>query len=171
MSRDTLGGVVLVLIGIGILVGVFMFPFSTYQEIQSHQTTDAEILSTDIAQKEELDDGETEIEYYPRVEYRYTVDGETYTDTRIFHSTQVNNEEGELRGKEYDERSDAQDIVDKYPEGGTAQVYYDPSDPSTSYLEDATGNLLMTVVGGGLFGVVALAAGVGGLLGLVDLND
>jgi len=171
MGRDTLGGVVLVLIGIGILTGVYLFPFSTYQEIRSHQQTDAEILSTDIEQAEEVEEGETEIEYYPRVEYRYTVDGETYTDTRIFHETQVGNEEGELRGKEYDERSDAEDIVQKYQEGSTGRVYYDPSDPSTSYLKDASGNLLLTTGIGGLFGVLALAGGIGGLLGFVDLNS
>jgi len=171
MVKQQLTGVVLLLVGIGIVAGAFLGPFSTYQDVQSHETTSAEILSSDIETATEQDDGETEVEYYPRIEYEYTVDGSSYTDVRVFHATQVGNEAGELRGKEFDDENKAQNVVSRYQSGSTATVRYDPDDPEVSYLEDPSNDLLITSGMMGLFGLLFGGLGLGGVLGIVSLND
>jgi len=171
MVKQQLTGVVLLLVGVGVVTGAFLGPFSTYQEVQSHETTEAEILSSDIESATEQDDGETEVEYYPRIEYEYAVDGTSYTDVRVFHATQVENEPGELRGKEFDNENKAQNVVSRYQSGSTATVRYDPDDPELSYLEDPSQSLLTTSGMMGLFGLIFGGMGLGGLLGLVSLDD
>jgi hypothetical protein len=171
MVKQQLTGVVLLLVGIGVVTGAFLGPFSTYQKVQTHETTSGEILSSDIESATEQDDGETEVEYYPRIEYEYTVDGSSYTDVRVFHATQVGNEAGELRGKEFDSESKAQNVVSRYQSGSTATVRYDPDDPELSYLEDPSSNLLMTSGIMGLFGLIFGGLGLGGALGIVSLDD
>jgi hypothetical protein len=171
MVKQQLTGVLLLLVGIGVVTGGFLGPFSTYQEVQSHETTEAEILSSDIESATEQDDGETEVEYYPRIEYEYTVDGTSYTDVRVFHASQVGNEAGELRGKEFDSQNKAQNIASKYQSGSTATVRYDPGDHELSYLEDPSQSLLQTVGIMGLLGLVFGGMGLGGILGLVSLDD
>ena len=171
MVKQQLTGVFLVLVGIGIVTGGFLGPYSTYQEVQTHETTDADIVRSDVESATEQDEGETEVEYYPRVEYEYEVGGERYSDVRIFHASQVTNEAGELRGKEFDAESDARDVADRYPSGSTATVRYDPDDPDVSYLEDPTSDILMAAGMMGLFGLLLGGLGLGGILGLVSLND
>lgn len=171
MIKQQLTGAVLLLVGVAIATGGFLGPFSTYQDVQSHETTDAEIVSSSVESATEQDEGETDTEYYPRVEYEYTVDGTSYTDVRIFHATQVDNEAGELRGKEFDNQNKAQNVAGRYQSGSTASVYYDPDDPELSYLEDPSGSLLTTTGMFGLFGLVFGGLGLGGLLGVVSLND
>lgn len=105
------------------------------------------------------------------MEYEYTVDGTSYTDNRIYHPSQVESESGELRGKEFDAQSDAQDVVDRYETGTTATVYYDPDDPDVSYLEDPSNDLLVAAGIMGLFGLLAGGSGLGGLLGFVSLGN
>jgi len=171
MVKQQLTGVFLLLVGIGIVTGGFLGPFSTYQEVQSHETTDADILSSDVESATEREDGETEVEYYPRIEYEYAVDGTSYTDVRVFHASQVNNEPGELRGKEFDSQNKARNIAGKYQSGSTATVRYDPDDHERSYLEDPSRSLLVTTGMMGLFGLLFGGMGLGGILGLVSLDD
>jgi hypothetical protein len=165
MVEQQVGGIVLVLVAAGLVAGGFLGPFSTYQEVQSHETTEATVVSSGMESATEQDDGETE------VEYEYAVDGTSYTDNRIFHSSQVENEAGELRGKEFDGQGAAQDVLDRYQEGDTVTVYYDTDDPEVSYLEDPSNDLLMTTGMMGLFALVFGGVGVGAALGLVSLND
>jgi len=171
MVKQQVGGVILLLVGVGLVAGAVIGPFGTYQDVQSHETTTAEITSSDMESETEQEDGETQVEYYPRVEYEYTVDGTGYTDNRIFHASQVNNEPGELRGKEFDSQSGARDVADRYQSDSSATVRYDPDNPETSYLEDPSNDLLITTGMMGLFGLLAGGAGIGGLLGIVSLDD
>jgi hypothetical protein len=124
-----------------------------------------------IESAEEVDDGETEVEFYPRIEYEYTVDGTSYTNTRIYHPSQVDNEPGELAGKEFDQRGGAEAVVSDYTQGETATVYYDPAEPSFSYLRDPSGSILQSVAIIGVMGLLFGGIGLGGALGLVSLND
>jgi|GEM_PF-1662860 len=171
MVKQQLGGVVLVLVAIGLIAGAFIGPFGTYQDVQSHETTQATITSVGMESATEQDDGETEVEYYPRLTYEYTVDGASYSDTQIFHPTQVSNEAGELRGKEFDSQSDARDVVDRYQPDSSATVRYDPDDPELSYLEDPSTDLLVSVGMMGLIALLAGGAGIGAVLGVVSLDD
>jgi len=171
MDNQRIIGVALVVIAAVFVGGVIMGPVSTYQEVQSHETTQAEIVQSGMESATEEDDGETEVEYYPRIEYEYAVDGTTYADTQVFHPTQVGNESGELRGKEFDSRGDAQDVVDRYESGTSTTAYYDPDDPSVSYLEDPSNDLLMTAGMMGAFGLILGGIGIGGLRGNIELNE
>ena len=173
MVKQQLTGAVLLLVGIGIVTGAYLAPFSTYQEVQSHETTEAEIVSSDIETATEQDDGETETEteYYPRIEYEYAVDGTSHTDVQVFHPSQIEDEPGELRGKEFDNQNEARNVVSRYQTGSTATVRYDPDDPELSYLEDPSGGILTTAGIMGLFGLIFGGMGLGGLLGVVSLDD
>ncbi len=164
-------GAVMVLIGIGIIGFGVIGPFSTYQEVQTHDTTTAQIEQTGIESATELDDGETEVEYYPRISYTYSVDGRAYTNRQIYHPSQVDTEPGELRGKEFDQRGAAEDVVGRFPAGETAPVHYDPDDPTVAYLIDPSTDLLITSGFLGVFGLVLGGIGIGGLLGIVSLED
>lgn len=170
MVKRMLKGVLLAVFGVGILAAAVLGPFSTYQDVQSHATTEAEIISAGIESDTELDEGEQETEYYPRIEYEYSVDGTDYSGERVFHSSQVNNEPGELRGKEFDARDDAADVVTTYEAGTDATLYYDPADPSVSYLEDPSSSLLLSTGVMVLFGLIAGGAGIGGAVGIVELE-
>ncbi|QLG49322.1 DUF3592 domain-containing protein [Natrinema halophilum] len=171
MGKQQVIGLVLILVAAGLLGGAVLGPFSTYQEVQGYETAEATIISSGMESATEQEDGETETEYYPRVEYEYSVDGTSYTDNRVFHASQIENEPGELRGKEFDSQGDARDIVDSYPDGDTASVFYDPADPDVSYLQDPSTDLLVTTAIMGLMGLVFGGIGIGGTLGLVSLNE
>ena len=170
MVKQILGGILLTVVAVGLLAGAVLMPFATYQEVQSHSTTEAEIISADIKSATEVEEGERETEYYPRIEYEYSVDGTGYSGVRVFHSSQVNTEPGELRGKEFDSRNDAADVVNTYGTGTVATLYYDPADPSVSYLEDPSSSLLLSTGLMVVFGLIAGGAGIGAVLGIVDLE-
>lgn len=73
------------------------------------------------------------------IEYRYTVEGETYNSTKI------------CPGAGEGCYGDPDETVEKYPEGERVTVYVDPNDPSKSYLIDEGHpypQMIMTVVGG-----------------------
>ncbi|PCR91382.1 DUF3592 domain-containing protein [Natrinema ejinorense] len=171
MAKQQVLGVALILVAVGLIGGAVVGPISTYQEVQSHETTQAEIVQSQMESATEEEEGETEVEYYPRIEYEYAVDGTSYTDNRVFHPTQVENEEGELRGKEFDDMKDAEEVVYRYQPETTATVYYDPDDPAVSYLEDPSRSLLGAAGMLALFGLFAGGGGVGGLLGIVSLDE
>jgi len=90
---------------------------------------------------------------------------------RVFHASQVADEAGELRGKEFDNQNKAQNIASKYQSGSTATVRYDPDDHGSSYLEDPSQSLLVTTGMMGLFGLLFGGMGLGGILGVVSLDD
>lgn len=171
MVQQRLRGGVFLIVGLAILSFAFVGPFSTYQDVQQDQTTEATILSSGMTSAEEVDEGETEVEYYPRIEYEYTVDGQQLTDQQVFHPSQVGNEAGELRGKEFDTQSKAQDVVDRFGEGATATVYFDSADPDDAYLVDPSTDLLISTGMIGLFGLLFGGIGLGGVLGIVSMKS
>jgi hypothetical protein len=62
--------------------------------------------------------------YYPKVSYRYTVGGKSYSCNRIAFG-------GESGGK----RGRAKKVVDRYPSGKKVTVYYNPQDPQVAVLK------------------------------------
>lgn len=171
MVKQRLTGVGLVVFAVVLFTGAYLGPFGTYQDVQSDGTTQATVLTAEMESATERDDGETEVEYYPRVEYEYAVDGTTYTDDRVFHPSQVSNDPGELRGKEFDAQSDARAVLDRYRPGTAVTVYYDPADPPVSYLEDPSTDLLISVGLMGSFGLLAAFAGLGSVVGVVTWEE
>ncbi len=153
-------GVVLVLVGVALIGGGYYLGVMQPQQVMdSVEETDATILSTDMEQATEQDDGETQVEFYPRIEYEYSVEGQQQTNDRIYHSSKVNNEPGELEGKEFDSQSDARDVLQQFPEGESVTVYYYPDDPGRSFLKPVESRWLITGVMG-LFGLLMIGAGV-----------
>ena len=59
----------------------------------------------------------------PMIRYEYTVNGQPYQSTRFRVGMLV------LKG------NDAYEIVDRYPEGASVTVYYDPQNPAEATLE------------------------------------
>ena len=171
MLEQRLTGVGLVVFAVVLFTGAYLGPFGTYQDVRTDRTTQATVLTAEMESATERDDGETEVEYYPRVEYEYAVDGTTYDDERVFHASQVSNDPGELRGKEFDERSDAQAVLDRYRPGTAVTVYYDPTDPATSYLENPSTDLLISAGMMGAFGLLAALAGVGSVVGVITWEE
>lgn len=76
--------------------------------------------------------------YLPKIEYRYTVNGQEYHGDRISFVA------------EFDEsQANAEAIAERYPLDSTRKVFYDPADPSSCTLETGTaasGTLLMVFV-------------------------
>jgi hypothetical protein len=94
--------------------------------------------------------------YYPRVEYSYTVDGETYTGEHLLPPGE--RDAGGTEYMEFDTREAAEAELTSY--GGSPTVYY-RGDPGTAYLDGprvALGNIGGAIVGI-LFGVPFLLVG------------
>lgn len=170
MGNQQIRAVILLVVAAASVGGMIVGPASTYREVQSHETTQAKIVQSGMESATEEENGETEVEYYPRVEYEFVADGTAFTGNEIFHSSQVKNEPGELRGKEFDSRGDAQAVVSKYGNGTSTTIYYDPDDPNVSYLEDPSDDLLLTAGALGAFGLILGGFGIGGLRGMVSLE-
>ena len=87
--------------------------------------------------------------YRPLVTYRYTVNGQTYTQRNL----DVNG------SSEYRKQSSAEAILEKYPVGQEVTVYYDPDNPRDALLEpgeDRGSVLLFFVVGMFMLGVAGM---------------
>ncbi len=89
--------------------------------------------------------------YRPLVTYRYTVNGQTYTQRNL----DVNG------SSEYRKQSSVQAVIEKYAPGREVTVYYNPNDPSDAMLEpgsDGTSVLLFFVLGVFMLGVAGIIA-------------
>lgn len=90
--------------------------------------------------------------YVPKVRYEYTVGDETYTNDSLYPGPVRSGSSSKEKPRE---------ILQQYPEGKTVDVYYDPSDPTLSFLENRSRNrqaVTTTVVGSGilLFGLALI---------------
>ncbi|MFB6164653.1 MAG: DUF3592 domain-containing protein [Haloarculaceae archaeon] len=75
------------------------------------------------------------------ITYNFTVDGHTYESDSVYPGP---------TGREMS-AFDAEKIADRYPEGETVTAYYDPADPSNSFLikkRDTMAPIALIVVGG-----------------------
>jgi hypothetical protein len=85
--------------------------------------------------------------YYPRVEYRYLVEGSELTGSVVSF--------GGVFGTNFS-KTPARSVVDHYPSGRQVLVYYDPRRPSRSCLERTAGLRWLMFAG---VGVAMLATG------------
>jgi hypothetical protein len=108
-------------------------------------STSGRILMSDVYSHRSLNSNGTHTEIYtPKIQYEYTAEGQRYQSDQLSYSM-VDGTSAE---------SWAENIVDKYPQGSTVQVYYNPSKPSEAVLEHT---------GGGLGGILIF------ILGAVEL--
>lgn len=158
---------IIIAFGILILIGGVVAPYVSAQETQDHKTTEGTVLSSEVESEQVLEDGEQRWKYYPIVEYEYEVDGQRYTNTRIYIDRSTCTPGGDVCGiREYDSKRPAGRLADRYPEGETVTVHYDPAEPETAYLVEVPGFPTVRNVLWGLLGVVLAGIGVAGLRGV-----
>ncbi len=93
----------------------------------------------------------TSTTFMPVVAYRYTVQGQEYPGTRVARVVEWTGDAQRVKA-----------CIDRYPPGARVEVFYDPADPATAYLETRTsgGGVFLMVFGGFFalmgFGVLAL---------------
>lgn len=75
--------------------------------------------------------------FAPAIQYRYTVQGKTHTGTKYTRSFIPTSADK------------VKQILDRYPEGARVDVFVDPADPSSAYLEAHTsaGAVILLVLG------------------------
>ena len=83
--------------------------------------------------------------YSVQVRYSYEVDDQTFEGSRLSYG-----EEG------HSNRSEAQKVLARYPQGKEVEVYYDPMDPKRSVLVRGPGMSWLVLVMGAMFFVVGL---------------
>jgi hypothetical protein len=123
--------------------------WSEYQATTDYVAVDATVVSSNVDIDESRDlslrNNNIDRDHYPDVTYRYTYDGNTYTNDNVFPgSSRFNKGVGEAR-----------DVVENHPEGKQVTVYVNDADPTESYLVDETEPLAhgaFLVVGLGLLG-------------------
>lgn len=136
----------LVLVAIG--VGALIWGYGSYkksQEAKSWPTTEGKVISSEVDSRFSRSKGGTrsrhKTNYSAKVLFEYDVDGKTYTSDKVSlaeYSSSV--------------RSEAQQVVDKYPVNESVIVYYDPTNPEIAILEPGKlGGIVIPFIIGGMF--------------------
>ena len=102
-------------------------------------TTDGRILKSSIHTRRSSGKSHSTI-YEPKIQYEYTAGGQRYQSDQLSYSM--------VAGTSFE--SWAHGIVDKYPEGSSVQVYYNPSKVSEAVLEHTNGGfggILVLILG------------------------
>lgn len=108
------------------LIGAVVFSYSTYNKyriLSSSETTKGTVLNSDVV-RHSSKDVETKDDYDPSIEYKYTVNGETYQNNTVFP--------GGIQ-KSLSEQ-EARQMVKRHPAGKRIKIYYSTHTPSSSYL-------------------------------------
>lgn len=125
-------------------VSYFVNEANEAKEADSWPTAQGEVLENKITSHTSSDSAgssrsrrrNSNTTYKPWVLYRYSVEGETLEN----HTVQMMTS--------YDSRSEAQEVLDRYPIGSTVTVYYKEEEPSKSLLEpgiSAESQLVITI--------------------------
>jgi hypothetical protein len=146
MDKEGLGATAVILLVVLFLTVVGVLPtLEHHADVQEHEPTEATVVSTDIIVTED-DDGDES--YEPVVEYRYTVDGETYTSENVFPGS---------FSRSFGSRSTATDVTSQYASGDQVTIYYSPRNNGAAYLTN--NGMPGTWWIGAIGAVVALAGG------------
>jgi hypothetical protein len=115
----------LIVAGIG---GIFLYnaveTFRASGRKSAYEPVEAEVLDSTLDTDSNMDD--TTSTYIPRIEYEYTVDGETHVSDNLYPGPVTAGSNA---------RDEQQQIVDRSPEGETVEAFYDPEDPADAFLE------------------------------------
>lgn len=92
--------------------------------------------------------GDGKVSFIPVIAYRYEVNGQEYTNDRFTQNPVGRRQQGAV-----------QNILNKYPSNHTIEIFYNPNNPSDSFVQKGFGGginlLLMTMLVGSLI-VLAL---------------
>ncbi|MFC6875449.1 DUF3592 domain-containing protein [Halobellus marinus] len=143
---DTLRGALLLLVlGLGV-TGYGAYDYVQQSDaIRSAVEVDATITDVGV-ETTSAPAGNAQVKYEPRVEFTYEYQGESYTGTNVFPATIA---------PEYEQRSNAESVIDEYEDGMTVTAYVDPADPNDAFLQNKTSNTPL------------LAAGIGAVISLL----
>lgn len=122
-------------------------------------TVSGRINSSTVIEKEHTtrnDDGstDTDFSYTPKVTYTYEVNGKSYQNSRI----------AVLDEASFSRREQAEQFISSYPEGKELPIFYDPSDPKISFLNNqvnskkidfSTWILILLMMGGCIYFLAA----------------
>jgi hypothetical protein len=64
--------------------------------------------------------------YVPKIEYEFTVAGQTYTSDSVYPGTDW----------DIQDRNTAESLVDRYSQGDVVEAHYHPDDPTETFLEN-----------------------------------
>ncbi len=127
---------IVVLLVFGLVLGGFgLYRYNTGRESASWPSVKGKITYAHARPKKV----KTGHEYLPSVKYTYTVNGRSYTGTRITASDLYQKTLG-----------GAKDILRKYPVGGEVSIYYNPADQGNSLLEIGIVKNVYVLLGGAL---------------------
>ena len=90
------------------------------------------------------DDGSSSIMYEPAVDYVYVIAGQQYIGRRV-----------SFGANRFDQRH-AEQILQRYVQGATVNVYYDPNNPSEAVLETKSSGSKVFIIVGAIFLVITL---------------
>lgn len=162
-------GLVVLLVGGAVAAGGGYLYQDAKQATATAVEVDGTVVSSEVVHTT-VDGGKaggSQDAYYPRIQYRYTYEGETFSSTNLCPG--AGSGCGPAQNKA--DRSEVEDFLAQYPEGGTATVHVPPDDPSGAYLVSAssksTSEYLILVGFGGLIGLLGLAIFVSNLRDLL----
>ena len=149
MHPARLGGIAFILIGsLLILLGVWL----TYSELSTQNDW---VSSTGMVQKsgvrefiQERRDGGNTMEitmYRPKVNYSYEFEGKQFVGTCCSFSSNI--------------RGQAEDYVNKHPEGTTLDIFVNSKKPELSRVGEEKGTPLMIFLALIAFGIIAILGG------------
>lgn len=114
--------------GFGLAALVFFLAYRRHlRRANAWPVVPGEIVESRVEERGSLDSGPTRRTYVPIVEYRYTVNGNSYASRQVTIGLQVSGS-----------RSIADGVVGRYPLGAKVEVHYDPANPSEAALENPT---------------------------------
>jgi hypothetical protein len=122
-------------IGISICSILFVFlskpMMEKYKEVQNWPSVQGTISSSEFDcwdEEKKVDDGYvTETKCAASVKYKYSIDGESFTNSDIRPNSGI---------KTTYDRNTAQKITAKYPVGAKVEVFYNPEDRSNAILDN-----------------------------------
>lgn len=147
-----IGFIILLVIGLVVMVK-FGRDILLGRQSQSWPKTSGTVMQSGLHTYHDTDDdGNSTTTYGVSVRYSYTVTGQQYeSDRRTFSEVRT----GSMRR--------TQQILDRLPQGGSVEVYYDPANPSSSVLEAGVGASTYALLA---FSIVLVIAGTLGALGV-----
>ena len=137
-------GRVVVLLFAFALFGFGGYDYAEQREaVGEAEAVDAVVLNSTVVE----DTAGRGIDYDPRVEYRYSYGGTTYTGDDFFPGSIT---------PSYDTEKEALSVVEGYDEGETVTAYVDPDRPGGAFLERRATNAPLAMAGAGFFVAVVV---------------
>ncbi len=102
-------------------------------------TVEGTVLSSSVSESRHGRKSGRRTDYFPKIEYAYTVDGVNYTGSKVSFKTTSPS------------RASAEEIVQAHPAQSRCAIAYDPSDPTRSVLVPGADWMSVIPVGIGVF--------------------